>query len=62
MGEYAWIYVKHYLPKYAQVLNVIEIISGSSTAATYVQRWVLCINCPPNVQVSVKRVEVVVRS
>ena len=37
-------------------------VSGSSPAAAYVQRWALCSNRTANVKVSVKRVEVVVRS
>ena len=36
-----------------------DSISGSSPAASYVQRSVLCSNCSANVWVFVKRVEVV---
>ena len=37
-------------------------VPGSSPAATYMQRRALCSNWLPNVEVSVKQVEVVVRS
>ena len=37
-------------------------VPGSSPDASYVQRWTPCSNRPANVYVSVKRVEVVVRS
>ena len=35
---------------------------GSSPDATYVQMFALCSNCPVNVEVSVKQVEMVVKS
>ena len=41
---------------------ISELVPGSSSAASYVQRWALCSNRAANVQVSVKRVEVVERS
>ena len=37
-------------------------VPGLILAANYVQRWALCSNCPANAEVSVKGVEVVVRS
>ena len=37
-------------------------VPSSSPATSYVQRWAPCSNRPLNVEVSVKRVEVVVRS
>ena len=37
-------------------------VPGSSPATSYVQRWALCSNCPTNVSVFVKRVEVVERN
>ena len=37
-------------------------VPNSSPAATYVQRWAVCSNRPANVELSVKRVEVIVRS
>ena len=50
--------VTYWLATFAQKPKLL----GSSPAASYVQRWTLCSNCPANVKVSVKRVEVVVRS
>ena len=36
-------------------------VPGSSSAATYMERWALCSNGPANVEVSVKQVEVIDR-
>ena len=50
--------VAYWLTAYARKPKV----PCSSPAASYVQRWTLCSNSPANVWVSVKLMEVVVRS